>query len=157
MLDQKYFEIPLWVWLIIISIILYSVYCTSCKKINTVSAQKINQEMIQEVSKEKFANSDTLPNMVVYNFNTSWCGWSKKFQPEWNKFSEENSKQKINKKFNIKALDIKCDDNEENIKLSNKYNVPGYPYIVIDIDGKNPMVYTGERTSSALLNFIKEL
>jgi thiol-disulfide isomerase/thioredoxin len=158
MLNQKYFEIPLWIWLIIIVVILYSVYHTSCRK---PSEQK--QLKLTSVNKEKFTDS-TLSNIVIYNFNTTWCGWSKRFQPEWNKFSEYIINSKLNniiinsKLNNIKALNINCDDNEiENIKLATKYNVPGYPYIIIIIDDKNPIVYEGERTSDALIEYLKKL
>ena len=45
----------------------------------------------------------------VYNFNTSWCGYSVRFQPEWKKFEEEINS--INN-LSIQAFDIKCDNIE---------------------------------------------
>jgi thiol-disulfide isomerase/thioredoxin len=148
MLNGKYFEIPLWTWLIIIVVILYSVYHISRSKQYEQKKEKIN---LISNTKEELLNSKH-SNIVIYNFNTTWCGWSKRFQPEWNEFS----KYIINLKNNIKALDIKCDDGEsENILLASKYNVPGYPYIVIVIDGKEPIVYDGERTSTALIEYLQ--
>jgi hypothetical protein len=35
-------------------------------------------------TKENFTDEKKIK---VYNFNTTWCGWSKKFQPEWDKFT----------------------------------------------------------------------
>jgi len=142
MLNDKYLKIPIWTWIIIGVVVLYSVYNISCKN----KENKITNE-----TKEQYEYVDkTFSNIVIYNFNTSWCGWSKKFQPEWDKFSKH-----VNKLDNIKALDIKCDNDVNNIKLASKYNVPGYPYIIIIIDNKEPIVYNGKRTSNDLIEYIQ--
>jgi len=149
-LNNKFFEIPIWVWLIITIVILYSIYYISNKKCNQP------KEEIKTVNNEQFVSStnNKEPNIVIYNFNTSWCGWSKRFQPEWDKFSEYIINNKLD---NIKALDVKCDSDEKNIQLASKYNVPGYPYIIIIIDDKNPIVYNGERTSFALIEHMNKI
>ena len=43
------------------------------------------------ISDEAFTNSENKnSNLVkVYNFNTSWCGYSIRFKPEWDKFQKE--------------------------------------------------------------------
>ena len=84
----------------------------------------------------------------VYNFNTSWCGWSKRFQPEWDAFTVACKTSK-----NIEAVDVKCDD-DNNKDVCNKYNVPGYPYVIVEVDG-DPRPYDGERTSDAIMGYIK--
>jgi len=95
-------------------------------------------------------NTDTFINTIattskikVYNFNTSWCGYSKKFQPIWDKFVDS-----ISNNINIDALDKKCDNNK-NIDLVKKYNIEGYPTIIID-DGKTITKYEGNRTVNGL-------
>jgi len=92
----------------------------------------------------------------VYNFNTSWCGWSRKFQPEWDAFTNTIETSSDADKYDIR--DIKCDDmNDLEIKnLSSKYKVPGYPYIIIDKDDKAHS-YEGARTSDALVEYVKNL
>jgi thiol-disulfide isomerase/thioredoxin len=147
MLNNIYFKIPLWTWLIIIVVILYSVYHILYKK----SCKQKDNIILTNETKEEFVNSN-FSNIVIYNFNTSWCGWSKKFQPEWDDFSKH-----INKINNIKALDIKCDDDVKNIELATKYNVPGYPYIIIVVDDKEPIIYDGDRTSVALIERIQTI
>ena len=67
MLDQKYFGLSLMTWIIIGIIFLYIIYCTTCMK-------------------ETFSET---PKVKVFNFNTKWCGYSTRFQPEWNKFEKE--------------------------------------------------------------------
>jgi len=93
-------------------------------------------------SEENFnAINDT--KIKVYNFNTTWCGYSIKFQPIWDSFSKslENSD-------NIVAYDVKCDDNK-NQKLVERYYVEGYPTIIIDY-GDKFIKYSGPRTVNGL-------
>jgi thiol-disulfide isomerase/thioredoxin len=94
---------------------------------------------------DNFSNS----KVKVFNFNTSWCGWSKRFQPEWDKFS------KAVKDTNITAIDVKCDD-DKNEELCLKYKVDGFPTVLIEVDGK-VIPYKKERKSDTLIEFIKTL
>jgi thiol-disulfide isomerase/thioredoxin len=142
-----YCDLPLWVWVVI----------------GAIFAHFFNNMIYNnEDTKEDFKNEKKI---IVYNFNTSWCGWSKRFQPEWDDFSNTATS------LNITAIDVKCDDKipddtpndkkveltkqyEDNRKLAEKFNVPGYPYIVILVDDV-PKPYEGERTSKALQEYIK--
>jgi thiol-disulfide isomerase/thioredoxin len=38
--------------------------------------------------KDSFENTRKNSKIIVYNFNTNWCGYSKRFQPIWDRFSE---------------------------------------------------------------------
>lgn len=96
---------------------------------------------------EKFDNS----NIVIYNFNTTWCGWSKRFQPVWDKFSETAKKELPN----VKVVDVKCDD-KQNDDLCKQFKVPGYPSVVAVVNGESK-VYGGSRTEEDLLTFAKSL
>jgi thiol-disulfide isomerase/thioredoxin len=147
MLNQEYFRLPLWVWLIIICVLIFS-YSNTYKKPTIVddSSNKNEQE------KEKFA-SISKPKIKIYNFNTEWCGWSKKFQPEWDKFSENiKSNPKLT---HVEAVDVKC-DKSENESMCENYKVPGYPYVIIEVNDKR-MPYNGERTALNLTQFISSL
>jgi thiol-disulfide isomerase/thioredoxin len=88
----------------------------------------------------------------IYNFNTKWCGWSQKFQPEWDSFM--NQLQDDPTLSYIDAYDIKCDDNN-NSSMCKKYNVPGFPYVVIDNNGEY-LEYDGDRSATHILKYIKE-
>lgn len=129
--NYKVLNIPGWIWLIIIIYFLYTMY----NKCN------INTNM-----KENFNNS----KVKVYNFNTEWCGWSKRFQPEWDKFTELS-----NKMTNVTAIDVKC-DNEENKELCKKFDVPGFPTVIFEV-GDKIIPYKKERTATALVEFIKTI
>jgi len=103
---------------------------------------------------EKFNENNKI--IKVFNFNTSWCGWSKKFQPEWDAFTKLIIDNKLTY---IHTHNIKCDDDKNSNKCK-EYNVPGYPYIVIEkITGSNVqrIIYENERTADSLLSYIKEL
>lgn len=143
MLSQEYFRLPLWIWLIIIGVLVFS-YFNTCKK-PTITVESSNKN-------EQFA-SVSKPKIKIFNFNTEWCGWSKKFQPEWDEFSKNI---KLNSKLaHVEVLDVKCDKSENELMCEN-YKVPGYPYVVIEINDKR-IPYNGERTASSLTQFISSL
>jgi thiol-disulfide isomerase/thioredoxin len=85
-------------------------------------------------------------DVKIINFNTSWCGYSKQFQPVWDEFTS-----KMNGK-NIKVIDMKCDENEE---LCAKFNVPGYPSVIL-FKGEQQISYDGERTVKDLEEFVNK-
>jgi thiol-disulfide isomerase/thioredoxin len=94
------------------------------------------------INEKKIVNIDE-NGITVYNFNTKWCGYSVKFQPEWNKFYNS-----LRESDGIRAIDVKC-DKPENEELCNKYDVPGYPHIVINNKGKIEP-YEGPREANAI-------
>lgn len=87
-------------------------------------------------------------SIKFYNFNTTWCGWSKKFQPEWDKFT---AMVKSNPKLNsiIDVQDVKC-DNDANKQLCIDNDVQGYPTVIINVNGKSTD-YDGPRTVDGLM------
>jgi hypothetical protein len=86
----------------------------------------------------------------VYNFNTRSCGWSVKFQPQWDLFME-HLQQDPTLGF-IEAYDVKCDESN-NLSMCQKYNVPGFPYVVIEANGEY-IEYPGNRTAVDIINHI---
>lgn len=103
--------------------------------------------LLYQQKNENFSNESTTKK--IYNFNTSWCGWSKRFQPEWNKFTNQIDSTKII------AIDVKCDD-KSNEMICKEFNVPGYPSVVAVVNGKHHE-YTGPRNVEALTEFITNL
>jgi len=134
MLVQKY-----WIWLFIIGIILFSYYQT--QDIIEISKPKV----------EKFVGvSNNKTKIKIFNFNTSWCGWSKRFQPEWDDFS--NRVKTNNALSHVDVIDVKCDNNKNEL-ICEEYKVPGYPFIIIENNGER-IQYNGERTADALIKHI---
>ena len=129
MLNQKCLCLPLWVWLLAFSVGIYYI----CYE----KPQKKSQEKPKtiEEKKEKFSNAIN-SRLKIFNFNTEWCGYSKKFQPIWNDFSDN-----VKDNMNIKAIDVKC-DNDQNKDLCNKYNIKGFPTVII-VKNNEPHEYSG--------------
>jgi thiol-disulfide isomerase/thioredoxin len=124
-LDQKYFGLSLLTWIVIGIAIIYLCFCKKCQEDFTDS------------------KSDVLK---VYNFNTTWCGYSVRFQPIWDKF---HKKMKSNK--NIQVLDIKCDNQDDpKVKeLCQRYGVEGFPTVIF-AKGNKVVQYQDERTVEKL-------
>ncbi len=80
---------------------------------------------------------------TVYNFNTTWCKYSRDFQAEWNTFVNS-----LKHSDGVSALDVKC-DNDQNKELCKKYNIPGYPSVVIETENKIE-IYDGPRSANAI-------
>jgi thiol-disulfide isomerase/thioredoxin len=131
MFDEVYLGLPLWVWLVIVGMIAYNCYLTTAN------------------CKERFDDNDS--GLKVYNFNTSWCGYSVRFQPIWDKFSSANKSDAIT------IVDVKCDD-EKNEKLckSAKYGVQGFPTVLAEKNGK-VQHYEVQRTQEGLEAWVNKL
>ena len=84
---------------------------------------------------------------IIYNFNTTWCKYSRDFQPIWDQFEKDN------KNNNLEIKDIKCDDENE---LCNKYPIKGFPTVLLDMNGK-VKEYNGKRTVEDLKDFVKDI
>lgn len=102
----------------------------------------INLQTAQKPIKE-----ETMSKPIIYNFNTEWCGYSKKFQPIWDEFSKKMNNS-------IKVMDIKCDD-DSNKELCNRYDIPGFPSVVL-VQNDNVTNYNGPRTVAGLLAFAND-
>jgi thiol-disulfide isomerase/thioredoxin len=99
----------------------------------------LNHFLTYDSKKEEFSES----KIKIYNFNTTWCGYSKQFQPIWDEFTES-----LTDSDNVEAIDAKCDDDKYS-DLMEKYNVDGFPTVVIVIDGEG-IKYDGPRTVKGL-------
>jgi len=85
---------------------------------------------------------------IVYNFNTEWCGFSKMFQPVWNTFSNS-----LKESDGVVAIDVKC-DNDSNAELCSRYNIEGYPSVVV-VNDSGVEMYNGPRTVDGLKTFLR--
>ena len=154
-LSDKIWGLSILSWILIIIILVFFIYRvfynkkSSSNNYNEDETEKFDETENFEETNGK-AKSD---NVKVYNFNTSWCGWSVKFQPEWNKFQDQLKKNsELN---NIKAFDIKC-DKPENEALCKDFEVEGFPTVIIEAGGRRG-VYKGPREAKDLIESVKDL
>jgi thiol-disulfide isomerase/thioredoxin len=149
---------PTWVMFLVFIIILYTLKSSKVKicgiPLGIVFAVVAVSYYVYMNKRAEHFTSDR--KIRVYNFNTTWCGWSKNFQPEWDKFTDMMN-SKVNDAYDIK--DIKCDNIENDPKLkalAKQYKVMGYPHIAINIDD-NISTYKGERKAQDLYDYVQKL
>jgi hypothetical protein len=142
MLSKKFYDVPVFLWVILLGLIAYLLYKKFYKPENMSNSSTEQTTTTQPKSDD----------IKLYNFNTSWCGHSLRFQEEWNKFSNEISKK--NNVVPVKVYDIKC-DNKDNESMCVDYEVPGYPTVIIEKNGARE-VYNGPRTADALMETIEK-
>lgn len=88
-------------------------------------------------------------SVKVYLFWAEWCGHSNNFMSTWNKLKETKMDN-----INLEFTDIK-DDNEEFEDYSNKFEITGFPTLVI-LNNDNYEIYNGERTVDSITKFINK-
>ena len=138
-------KIPLCIYIICGIFLIYLLY----KYFNSNN----NEENFNSNNDSNLINQQS--DLKIYNFNTKWCHWSKQFRPEWEKFID-TIKDIKNPNFNIKAIEVDCDD-LKNKELINKYDIPGYPYILIESKDGKTYEYENKRTSDELLKTVKKM
>jgi thiol-disulfide isomerase/thioredoxin len=150
-LNDRVYGLPVYSWLLIALVMVFFLITTFSSS-GAKEAPK-NSEPFEGKSDSKDAKDAKDAKVKVYNFNTSWCGWSVRFQPEWQKFEEEiKSKGDLG---HVQAHDVKC-DNPENDFLCKEYEVAGFPTVIIETNGKRG-VYKGPRDSKNLVETIQDL
>lgn len=82
----------------------------------------------------------------LYFFSASWCGYCKRFKPEWEKLKAEPN-------LGVQLEEVDCSN--EAPALAREYNVKGFPTIIL-VNGSNKVTYEGERSANAIISFIKD-
>jgi hypothetical protein len=99
-----------------------------------------------------FSSTSTPERMTnklkIINYNTEWCGYSKRFQPIWNEFTAKMKSLKPD----VDVIDMKC-DKEENESKCRVPEVEGFPTVVL-YDNDKPYVFNGERSVNKLVDFV---
>ena len=97
-----------------------------------------------------FKSKETNSENKLILFYATWCKYSKDICLEWEEFVESNHPH------DLSILAVNCDDTENPPKLASKYNVEGYPSVVLDIAKSGNIYNYNEKINvSKLNNFIK--
>ncbi|ARF09351.1 thioredoxin [Catovirus CTV1] len=107
-----------------------------------------NQNNALIIKREPF-NSDKQYKIILYY--TTWCGYSIKILPEWEKFMEHIKKNNIN---NLIVEKIDCDKNK-----SETGHISGYPTIIFYDDEGNHITMNDpkySRTKEGLSQFVND-
>lgn len=142
--SENFYGLPLSTWLIIAGIILVFLGMIF------FSSKKSKQN--KQVDNFGGNNSDPAP-ATIYNFNTSWCGWSTKFQPEWEEFTAAVESDPSLR--HITVVDVKCDKSENEAKCK-EFDVQGFPSVIIELADKVGS-YKGPRTAKDLIEAARNI
>jgi len=116
------------------------------------SSVQTNAPLDQVKKNESFASEqkskDKKGEIVLYY--AMWCGYSRSFLPEWEKFevyAKENLPQ-------IKVTRMKCED--ENTETCTQRGIKGFPMIVFYPVGKPEKIFDKDRFMQKLVEFVNE-
>lgn len=80
----------------------------------------------------------------------SWCGYSRSFLPEWEKF-EKHAEMNMP---HIRVTKIQCESDNE--ALCFQKGIEGYPTVVMHLPDGTEIKFERERTSDKLIEFVKD-
>ena len=150
MLNMKFLNLSLSTWALVIVVIILFFFMNNDENFAETEGKTNENVSNKTTSKELNDASEKSDNIIkVYNFNTLWCGYSRQFQPNWDKFADMNDDS------DVEIVDVKC-DNETNKELCTKYSIPGFPTVLF-VKGDKVGEYSGDRSvddlKGALENF----
>lgn len=125
--------------LLIINIMI-ALYCVKCHK--SAKKEGFSGTPVKQEGGIRYGDE-----IVLYY--ASWCGYSRVFLPEWQKFAqwaEANAKQ-------LKVTSIRCESGNEEQCMEK--GIRGYPTVVFYPKEGTEKVFNGDRTAEKLTDFIK--
>lgn len=108
-------------------------------------------ENIQNKDSDRLYNKNDNENkIIIMFFFAEWCGFCKKFFPIWEEF------KKYMKKNHKEIILLNLNGDEENTKvLMKKYNIRGYPTVMLK-HNKKIIEFEENRTLEKLIDFIEK-
>lgn len=102
-----------------------------------------------EYSAKRLAGIEGLANQKELVFiHMDGCGHCKNMMPEWAKATKKNN-------TNIRMRKVERSE-EDGPALCNKFNISGFPTIILLSGGEKVKEYDGDRKSDALLEFLRQ-
>jgi thiol-disulfide isomerase/thioredoxin len=121
-------------------------------------SKKINPDYVDNNEfneTREFSNGDK--EATLYLFHVNWCMYCKKAMPEWLKFKNDYNEKTINGyKLYMKDYECSDDDDAEISSLLDKYEIDGYPTIILVKDGV-PVKFEAKPTYDTLEEFVKTM
>lgn len=118
--------------------------------LGTEDAESMFQEYMRENKMDKSYDQN---KRTVVNFWASWCGFSKKFKPEWDKFVLQCKKEFPD----LQTIDIDVENDPDKTKLSKDAGVSGFPTVILfyrDNNGLKMKQSVGSVDASTLRKFV---
>ena len=127
--------------------------------VGVVGFMMIENNKIPEVNtpanvKESFQNEVNLKpkgdEKLVVLFYTNWCGYCQKFKPSF-----KNAMKKVNGMNNgTRLVMVDC---EENKNLAKKYDINGYPTVMLLTNNSEEVLPTPDRSKEGFLQQVMNL
>lgn len=99
---------------------------------------------------EAMTKKPTLPAGEIILYYAMWCGYSRAFVPEWEKF-EGYAKSNLPQ---LKVSKIRCEDGNEETCVQK--GIQGYPTVVLYLQNGGEKKFDGQRNLDGLIQFIKQ-
>lgn len=124
------------------------------QKISNTNSYVTITDVAQDEILDQITINDLLQNLqdeiTITRYKVKWCGHCKKLKSEWKKLREL---VKDMPHIIIKSFDY--EKNEDEItKIINNGLIKGFPTIIIN-KNNSEIIYTGERTAVAILDYCK--
>lgn len=135
----------LYIALAFLIIVLAIYYIVTTRLQNKKTAERFSEER----KMEEYPTVDKTRAATLSLYYTEWCGWSKKFLPEWEAFEKYASDNKLNltlEKINCEKEGGKCT------------GIPHFPCVIITrANGEKGMMEDKfPRTTEGLINFASQ-
>jgi len=103
-------------------------------------------------SEHKLLESFDDKKPVFVFFGAKWCGYCKKFKPEW---------EKLKKRSDIPVNFVYLEHTDKNnLKIFKNHNVKGFPTLKLCSNGlsdtKSCIVYKSKRDATSVVSFLKQ-
>jgi len=96
-------------------------------------------------------NEDNNEDVLIMLFKTEWCPHCKQAMPEWVKFTNYIDKLNDTIDYTIRYTIIDCEKQED---IANKYNIDGYPSIILIYKNKT-YEYDAKTNKNNLIKFLE--
>lgn len=117
----------------IVIIVALGYYLYQCRTKNEYFSDAADNDFIGE-NEEFSGNSDC----QVKFFYADWCGYCQKAKPHFTKFMNANNGKVLGgNKVSIEMVDLSDSNTPANQEIMNKYNIQGFPTILLIKNGKN--------------------
>lgn len=140
--DKTY--IIIFILLVVIGVLMY--YTLRPTTVLQVTSNSESFDPNQKPTGVKPAEADG----VIILYYAEWCGYSRMFLPEWEKF-EKYAKDNLT---NIRVDKVRCEGGNE--AVCQQKGVEGYPTVILTLKNGKDITFTDERTSEKLIEFIRK-
>lgn len=141
--------------IVILIIILCILYVLNCIKIKKTKNKKCNCNISRDLNtsynskKNEEHITDGKKNKLCLCF-AEWCGHSQNFLPEWEKIKNA---VKTRVDLNTICVAYNCENNKN---MCEKYNIRGYPTILLHKENDEIVNYNGPREMNEILKFLQQ-